>query len=282
MGLIEGFVPLVAAASAFSTVVKPGASALNNVVRVPYAQNTSASAQFSYATGYANESNTINGQQVTMNNLQYQRISLSDSDLSLLNPEALAGIGYQAGARLGADFISASIASVVTSGNFPISASSPGTSFSSSVSWAGLDLAANNLQWPDGARSIIAGTTFWNAMLSNPNLVQYYQFGGSGPVQNAKVQEFFGFSPYKVSFGLPNSDTAFAVNPNGILLANGYHAPTDQGSQYISAEQIILPGTGITIGFRQFYVPLLGTSYRVFDVLGGSGVGNANGVIHIK
>ena len=282
-GLIEGFVPLIAPATAFSTVVKPGASSLNNVVRVPYAQNVSASAQFSYTTGYAAESNTINGQMVTMNNLQYQRISLSDSDLALLNPEALAGIGRQAGARLAADFISASIASVVTSGNFATTASAPGTSFSSSVSWAGLDYTANNLQWPsgEGQRSIIAGTTFWQAMLSNANIVQYFQFGNDSAVKSANVKEFFGFDPYKVSFALPNSDTAIAVNPNGILLANGYHAPTDQGSQYIAAEQITLPDTGITIGFRQFYVPLLGTSYRVFDVLGGSGVGNANAVIHI-
>jgi len=282
MGAIQGFTPLSAPIQAFSYVVKPGASSLNDVVRVPYAQNLSSSFAFNYSSGYSNDGNTISGQAVTMNNLLYQRIALSDSDLALLNEEALISIGAQCGRRLAADFVSASIASVVSTGNYATQAAYSSSAYSSSIGITNLDNVANTLAWPDGERALICGTTLWNSLLNNPSINQAYAFGSSDPVQFGKLKDFFGFSPYKVSFALPNIDTGFAVNPNGILVANGYHAPTDQGTQYMTADQIVIEGTGLTVGFRQFYVPLLATSYRVFDVLGGCAVGNANGVIHIK
>ena len=282
MGAIEGFAALVAPLTSFSYVVKPGASALNDVVRVPFAQNTSGSSTFTYSAGYNADGNTVTGQTVTMNNLLFQRISLTDSDLSLLNEDALMRVGRQAGFQLAADFCSSSLASVVTAGNYTTTSSYTSTNFTSSNAVVGLDQLANNLKWPDGERTIIASSGLWANLLSNPNVQNAYAFGGTDVVQRAKLSEIFGFNPYKVSFALPNSDTGIAVNPNAILIANGYHSPTDQGSQYMAADQIVVEGTGLTIGFRQFYVPLLATSYRVFDVLGGAGVGNSNALIHIK
>ena len=119
-------------------------------------------------------------------------------------------------------------------------------------------------------------------MLNNNNINQAYAFGGNSPVQQGIMSQVFGFSPYKVTFTLPNNDTGIAVNPNGVLIANGYHSPTDAGTQYMAADQVTDPHTGLTLGFRQYYAPGYATSYRIFDVLGGAGVGNSNGVIHIK
>lgn len=282
IGAIEGFAALVAPMTAFSYVVKPGASSINDVVRVPFAQNTSGSSVFSYATGYTNDSNTVNGQPVTMNNCQYQRISLTDSDLALLNEDALIRVGRQAGLRLASDFLSASLASCVTLSNYATTSSYTSTNFTSSQALVALDQIANQNKWPDGERTIIAGTTLWASLLSNTAITNYYQFGDVDVPQKALLKDAFGFNPYKVSFTLPNNDTGFAVNPNSILIANGYHAPTDQGTQYIAAEQLVEENSGVTIGFRQFYLPQFGTSYRVFDVLGGAGVGNANALIHIN
>jgi hypothetical protein len=281
-GAIEGFSELIAPLTAFSYVVKPGASALNDVVRVPFAQNTSASNAFSYATGYAADGNTVTGKSVTLDNLMYQRISMTDSELSLLNPESIIRVGRQAGNRLASDFISASFASCLTQANFGNSGSLVAGNYTSSVALAALDKAANDLKWPDGERTLIAGTTLWQALMNNSSVVSAQNFGSAGPIQQGKLNSVLGFVPYKVTIALPNSATGFACNPNGLLIANAYHAPTDGGTQYIDASQIVDEKTGLTIGFRQFYDPTLATSYRVFDVLGGCGVGNSNAVYWIK
>lgn len=282
MGAIEGFAQYVAPLSAFSFVVKPGASALNDVVRVPFAQNVSASSVFNYTTGYNVEGNTIVGKSVTMDKLLFQKITLTDSDLSVLNEDALSRVGHQAGMQLAADFMSASFASVITEANFPTSGSNTSANYSSSAALVALDKLANDLKWPDGERSIIATSGLWANFLGNTNFNLAYALGDSSVVKQAKIQEIFGFSPYKVSQVLPNGDTGFAVNPNAILIANGYHSPEAAGTQYVDAQQLVLEGTGLTIGFRQFYVPLLASSFRVFDVLGGAALGNPNALIHIK
>lgn len=282
IGAIEGFAALVAPLTAFSYVVKPGASALNDVIRVPFAQNTSASYAFTYANGYANDGNTITGQSVTMNSIQYQKITLSDSDLSLLNEDALIRVGRQAGFQLAADFVSASFASTISTTNYTNQCAFSSSAFTGSSTIVALDKQANDLKWPNGERSIIASTGLWQSMLNNNNINQAYAFGSSDPVQNAQLKNTFGFQPYKVTFTLPNNDTGYAVNPNAILVGNGYHSPTDQGSQYIAADQLVVEGTGLTIGFRQYYQPQFATSARVFDVLGGAGVGNGSALIRIK
>jgi hypothetical protein len=282
IGAMEGFLELIAPITAFSYVVKPGASAVNDVVRVPYATNNSASLAFSYSTGYATEGNSIVGKSVTLSNLLYQKINLSDSDLSVLNPESITRIGRQAGARLASDVISASFAATITAANFPSSGSADAAQYSGSAAIAALDKAVNDLKWPEGERFIIAGTTLWQAFMQNSTIVNASIFGSTGPVQNGVLSNVLGFTPYKVTTTLPNLDKGFAVNPNAILFANGYHAPQDSGPAYTAVDQMVDEKSGITIGFRQYYDASKATNVRVFDCMFGTAVGNSNALYHIK
>lgn len=281
-GAIEGFGDLIAPLTAFSYVVKPGISSLNDVVRVPFAQNLSASSDFSYSTGYASDGNSIDGKSITMNILKYQRITLSDSDLALLNPESLVRVGRQAGQRLASDFISASFAATLTQANFANSGSYTANQYSSSVALAALDKGVNDLKWADGDRTLICGTTLWQALMNNSTVTNAANFGSSGPIQQGKLNSVLGFAPYKTTISLPISATGFAANSNGLLFANGYHTPQDAGTQYIAADQIVHEASNLTIGFRQYYSPEKATSVRVFDILGGCGAGNPNAIYWIK
>jgi hypothetical protein len=281
-GAIEGFVATVAPLTALGYAVKIGPAGLNDVVRVPYAQNTSASYAFTYADGYANNGNTIVGKSVTLSNLMYQRITLTDSDLIVLNQEALTRIGHQAGARLAIDVISASLASVLTNANFPYSSSTTYDTFSGSLGLAALDKAANDAKWPSGERSLIADTSMWQNLMLNTTIFNASYFGTDLPVKAGRIEEVIGFFPYKVEFTLPNSCHGIATNPNGILFANGYHAPQDYDGQYTAVDQMTDTVSGLTIGFRQFYDPLRASNVRVFDCLTGVGLGDPTGVLQIK
>lgn len=280
-GAQEGFSEIVAPLTAFSYVVKPGACALNDTVRVPFAQNVSASGDFTYETGYATSGNSVTGKSVTLSTLKYQKIALSDSDLVLLNPESIVRLGRQAGNRLAADFIGAVFTNTLTQANFAASGSATYDQFSSSAAVASLDKAVNDAKWPVGERSLICGTSLWQSLMNNPSVINAQNYGSSEPVQMGRLKSLLGFAPYVTTVTIPNSAKGFAVNPSAVLVGNAYHAPQDAGSQYIAANQIVLEN-GLTIGFRQFYVPEKGTSVRVFDVLGGSGVGNSTGLYWIK
>lgn len=280
-GAIEGFAELVAPIKAFSYVVKPGVAALNDVVRVPFT-NTSASANFSYSSGYATDSNNIEGKSITLNILKYQRIGFADSDLAQLNQEAIIRIGHAAGARLASDFVSASFVSCLTAGNFPNSGSYTSSDYTQSVALAALDKAANDYKWLDGERALICGTTLWQSLMNNSTITNAANFGNVGPVQQGKLNSVLGFVPYKTTITLPNSATGFAASPNGLLIGNAYHAPQESGNAYNEVQQITDTATGVTIGYRSYYDPLKATNVRVFDVLGGCGVGSANGVYWIK
>jgi hypothetical protein len=280
-GAIEGFASLIAPITALSYVVK-GTSALNDVVRVPYATNNSASGDFSYGTGYSADYNEVVGKSVTMDKLKFQPIKLTDSDLATLNPEALKAVGNAAGARLAADVISASLAAVVTQANFPNSGSFGASSFTASLGLANLNKVANDYGWLPTDRTLICNTTAWFNLMQNSAVIQASSFGSSDPVQQGKLSTVIGFNPYVVNIALPNSDQAIALSRNGILFAQGYHAAQDSGQAYTALEQITDTKSNLTIGFRQYYDAAKATNYRVFDCLFGVGVGAANALYHFK
>lgn len=278
-GAIEGFSQIMAPASAFSYVVKPGVASIGDVVRVPFANNTSASLDFAYATGYATDGNLISGKAITLDGLKYQKISLTDSDLALLNTEALIRIGRQAGRRLAADVMSASIASVVTTANFGNSGSLGAASLTASIGLATIDEKANVYNWPTGERSLIANVTAWSALMQNTVVTNASSFGSAGPIQQGQLSNVLGFKPYLVTFPIANS---FTCNPNAVLFANGYHAPQDAGTAYTAVQQIVDEVSNLTIGFRQYYDPAKATNMRVFDCLYGSAKGANDAVWHLK
>jgi len=277
-GAIQGFTMIAAPLQAFSYVVR-GSSAIGDVVRVPFAENTSASVDFAYATGYNTDGNLISGKAITLNGLKYQRIGLTDSDLSLLNPEALIRIGRAAGARLAVDVVSASLASVVTLANFAGSGSYGEASLSSSVGLASVDKAATDYSWPVGDRSLILKSSGANYLLQNTSVINATNFGSANPIQNGLVGQVVGFKVYTVSFPLLNS---IAVQPNAVLFANGYHAPQDSGQAYTAVDQVVDEKSNLTIGFRQYYSAELATNVRVFDCLYGSAKGADNAVWNLK
>ena len=281
-GAIEGFVTTLAPLTAFGYAVKVGVSGLNDVVRVPFVQNTSASYAFDYTNGYANNGNNVVAKSITLDNLMYQRITLTDTDLMALNQEALTRIGHQAGMRLANDVISASLATVLTVANFPQS-SSVSADFSSSAGLAAIDKKANDLKWPRGERSLIADSTLWQQLMLNTTIFNASYFGTDLPVKAGRIEEVIGFYPYMVGLTLPLSAHGIATNPNGILFANGYHQPQDYDGAYTAVDQMTdAGGTGLTLGFRQWYDPLRASNVRVLDCLTGVGVGDPNGIFLIK
>jgi hypothetical protein len=286
-GAAEGFGDLILPITAFSYVPSVKALALGDTVKIPFAQNTSGSTAFSYTTGYTVEGNLITGKSVVLDKLLYEMVKYTDSDLAILPQEVLLRMGRQMGQKLASDFISSSIASVATQANYPNSGSVGNTfltaNFTASLGFANLDKAANDLSWPDGERTIIANSTLWANFMQNNSIVNAANFGSTSPVQDGVLKKALGFTPYKVSFGIPNTSNGIAVNPNAIGIGNAYHqVPTEALNTIIDAQEIVHELSGLKFGFYSYYDASKRTSVRVFDVLGGAGVLNANALLWIK
>lgn len=282
-GAIEGFSDLLAPISAFSYAVKPTGAALGDTVKVGFVSNASGSSTFDYENGYSGNANGVLGKDVVLNNLLYQPIRLTDAELMQMSEESLKALGRKAGARLAADVISASFASVVSAANYPASSSVPytATSYTSSAALADLDKQANNLKWVDGERFLIAGTTLWNSLMQNTSVINAANYGDASAIRDGKLPAVMGFVPYKVTINLPNSDTGFAVTPNAILFGNAYHQPGEQSKGVVDAVQAT-DERGLTIGYRSWYNPSKATTEKVIECLFGALKGDGNGLIHIK
>jgi len=281
-GAIEGFVDLVMPITSFSYAVDVNGASLNDAIRVPFVANASGSSAFTYAAGYSGTSNGVTGKDILLSNLLYQPVSLTDADFAKITPEVVTRLGKQAGARLAADVISASFASVVTAGNYPNSASYTSTAFTSSVALADLDNKANIYKWADGERTLIAGTTLWNSLMNNSGVTQAYAFGGSEAIRNGTIPSVFGFKPYKTTVTLPNSDTGFACSTNALLFGMAYHQPKGESNGIVNAIKATDEKTGLVIGLRSFYDPYKATTVKVIEALFGVAKGADNGLIHIK
>lgn len=277
-GAMKGFTGIVVPLNAFSFSPLQRGAALNDVVRVPFASATTASAAFTYAGGYTGNNGGINGKSVTLSTLVYQPLQYTDSELAVLSPEALTLQGEVLGKKLAYDFISSSLANVTT-GNFGNASTYPATGFSSSAALVALDDKANGLNWTDGNRHIVAGTTLWNAMLSNTLVQQSYAFGGSEAVRNGQIPSFFGFTPHKTSI-MTGAVKGFACTPNALVVAMAYHKPAD-GHNYNTVQEIRDPASGIILGYREWYDSSKATLNRVIEVLGGTAVGDAAALVTI-
>lgn len=282
-GAVEGFVDFVVPVTAFSTAINVVGADIGDTVRVPFVNNASASSAFSYATGYVANGNGVTGKDITLNTLLYQEFNLTDTEMSELSTDALIRLGRQAGARLGVDVMSASLAAVISDANFPTSASYSSVAFSGSAALADLDKLANDKKWPSQDRSIIAGTSLWQQLMSNPGITAAYAYGGSEAVRLGQIPSIFGFKPYKTTSTLPNGDKGIAMAPQGILLGMAWHkAPSEANTVLIDSFQATDTRTGLVLGYRSWYDPKFATTMKVIDCLIGVALGDPNGLIQIK
>lgn len=279
---VESFQDLLAPISAFARGINVAGAAKDDVLRVPLFNCATGSAAFSYSTGYTGTNTTALGKSVTLSNLIYQPIQLTDADVAQLagDPSAAKRMINQAVRKLASDVISASFASVVTQANFPSSGSYTSAQYSASTApLANLDKFANDNKWTD--RQIVAGTTLWNSLMQNSAVTAASNFGSAEVVQKGSLSQVYGFTPYKVTVALPNGDTGFIVNSNAIAIGFAYHKPAD-GHNYQIAQPIVDGLTGIPMGYRQWYDQSKATTNIILDVLHGALAIDSTALYHIK
>lgn len=277
-GSMEGFVTVTTPLAQFSYAVNQDGAGLNDIIRVPFVNNASGSSDFTYASGYTiGQNNAVVGKSVTLGNIKYQVWDLPDSDLLKLTPQTATALGRAAGARLAADVVSGSFASLM--GSFTQTSTYGAAGLTSSLALAELDKKANDANWPAFGRNMILNTTAKNNLMQNTSVVNAYAFGT--PVQiDAQIPKVYGFNQYTVTCGLGAGVSGFAANPNAVLFGMAYHKPGDSATQVYS-QPVIDQKTGLVFGYKEYYDPQYARTIRILDCLYGSAVGDATALIKL-
>lgn len=278
-GAVEGFSAKVLPLTAFAYAVEENGAGNGDIVKVPLVSNISASSDFTYAGGYSGNGNSVAGKDVTLNIHKYQAIELTDNEILRLSPEVVQKLGAVAGARLGSDFMSASLASVVTAGNFSNASTYPAAGFTSSVAPLTLMKQCDDLNWPDDGRALVIPTTVYFNMLSNTAISAAEQYGNAAAIQRGEIPQVFGMTPYKVTFGVGNG---FVANTSALAFALAPHKPQAEGNGVVETMIGKDEKTGIVITMRSWYDPQYAKTIRVIEALGGVAAVNGSALIRIS
>ncbi|MEI9864024.1 MAG: hypothetical protein WDN00_05625 [Limisphaerales bacterium] len=277
---VESFTGQIAPITAMSRATSHDALTFQDVVKVPYALPNSASKAFDYSTPYSSTT-TLGVLPVTLNNLSYQSFTINDCDSDKLDGAAIATFAKQCGSKLAVDVVSASLASVITDANYPLSASITSNQLTSSAGISNLVTQADNSNWGVDNRNLILGAVGWNSLINNPSLNQAFSYGGSEVIKNGAPTNVLGFNTYKsVGFTFPNSCKGLVLNPNAVLFATGLHKPSNESNGLVQffSETV----DGITVSMKTWYDAANAKTVYVFECLSGAAVGVSGGLFQLK
>jgi len=278
-GFAAGFTDIFAPFTNWLLPVVSKNGRLNDINRFQFAYVTGSSKPGDYTTGYVSSGGGIAGKAVTMNTWLYQDLVVNDSEVHQVSGEALASVNYQAGQQVAADFLSSSLAPLLSATTTTSSLLT--SNFSGSAGLAYLANLALVNKWPVGQRVLVAGPALYNALLQNTAVTVASNFANSGAevARTGVLKNVYGFDVYPTTVNLGSSTNAtFTSSISGFIAAPGafgicmaYHNPQAGaiGNGLIEANPMNGP-SGIVLGYKKYYNAAISSMSNIVEVLGGA------------
>lgn len=227
-----------------------------NKVVVPYfSLDTTASSDFSAATGYDTFGNTnAEDKEVTINKRKYQGLRWASEEFRRQPFMNIAMGALLKTEQLAKDVVN-DVLTVITQTNFGASVKSePAGSFDSNdvIDLKGI---ADGLDWPDAGRSLTLDTAFDINLLKDPDIKRTYAWGDNKPIREGRILELSGFA-YTANAHIPANGESLAgwiAWMSAILFAQSFVEPTEEVRHQLTRyEAVIEPTSGATFEFRSF------------------------------
>lgn len=267
---LEAFVADMESLSLFTTnysaeVVRRGAT-----VEVPLVANLTAT---TFNQDYALTDGTLDHVTVSIDQHKIVGVSISDTEYSKSSVADVTKFSYQAGKALAQAVLTSVYGLFVTTASSAAqyTATITGASTFNITSARALRKALAAEKVPNTDRALILNSTLYDSLLSSDNLLQAQQFGARDAIAEARVPRVLGMNCYE-SLVLPTNSislSGLAVHPNSVALAVRALEP-QAPSEYLSAQTITDPQTGLTIGVRRFYLPQTGRHHLSFEAVWGA------------
>jgi hypothetical protein len=266
---LQAFTGDLEPASIFSTSYSAETVRRGSTVEVPLIANLTAT---TFAGDYTTGGGTINNVSVSVATHRIVTADVSDNEWANSSAVEVTKFARQAGKALAQSVLTTIYNLFVTTAGSAAqyTATVTGLSAFTLTNARALRKALSDEKAPLTDRALILNTTLYDSLLSQSGLLDAGQFGSRDAIADARVPRLLGMRVYE-SLILPTNSislSAVAVHPNAVALAVRALEPQAPG-EYLAAQTVTDPETGLTIGIRRFYRPETGKHHLAFECLFG-------------
>jgi hypothetical protein len=266
---LEQFVKTLAPINIFSTSYSSDATARGASVEVPLVANLTAT---TFADSYESDGGTLNAIRVNIDKHKLVTVRVSDTEYSKSSNADIQRFAYQQGRALAQavieDIFSSFVTTAGSAAQFSASVTGLTTLSLANVRKLRKDLSADKV--PLDQRSLILDTDLYDGLLGQNNLSDASQFGARDAIVDARIPRVYGMGVYEMT-SLPANGISFkglAVHPNALAVAVRA-LPPQAPSEYLAANTVTDPETGLTLGFRRHYSPSQGRMFVSMECIYG-------------
>jgi hypothetical protein len=272
---LDAFVANLAPMNAFARSYSPEAVSTGSAIHVPRVDAITAT---TFNQTYTGTGGTVGTITVTMDKHRITTVDLTDVQRlnTGLNPAVFARQQGKALAKL----VMQDVWSLITTNNFGAAVLTTAGANYSKTSVRAFRKALADADVDMDMLSLFLGTTEYDALLSDANLSQAFQFGSNTPIRDAQIGRVLGFNVYESNIIPLNSISliAFAAHPDSIAVAvRGFDAVVPDG-KYEAFETVTDPESGLSMNYRLLYDDGTGKWHSSFECLFGYAVGLTPGL----
>ena len=267
---LEAFTADLEPLSVFTTSYSSEVVRRGSTVEVPLIANLTAT---TFADSYESDGGTMNNISISVDTHKIVTVSLSDTEYSKSSVAEISRFASQQGKALAQAVLESVYSLFVTtaSSSAQYTATLTGLSAFTITNARSLRKALSDAKVPQTDRNLVLNTTLYDSLLSQSGLIDASAFGARDVVVDARVPRIMGMNVYE-SLILPTNSISLlglAVHPSAAAVAIRALEP-QAPSEYLAAQSVTDPQSGVTLGYRRHYSPSSGKHYVSFECVFGS------------
>ena len=267
---LEAFTADLEPLSVFTTSYSSEVVRRGSTVEVPLIANLTAT---TFADSYESDGGTMNNISISVDTHKIVTVSLSDTEYSKSSVAEISRFASQQGKALAQAVLESVYSLFVTtaSSSAQYTATLTGLGAFTITNARSLRKALSDAKVPQTDRNLVLNTTLYDSLLSQSGLIDASAFGARDVVVDARVPRIMGMNVYE-SLILPTNSISLlglAVHPSAAAVAIRALEP-QAPSEYLAAQSVTDPQSGVTLGYRRHYSPSSGKHYVSFECVFGS------------
>jgi hypothetical protein len=245
-------------------VVRRGAS-----VEVPLVANLTAT---TFDNSYESTGGTMNNITVNVDKHKIVTVSLSDTEFSKSSVAEITKFARQQGKALAQAVLEDVYSVFLTTASSAAQYAATLTNLSAFTitNARSLRKALSDSKVPQTDRNLILNTALYDSLLSQSGLLDASAFGARDVIADGRVPRVLGMNVYE-SLILPANGislSGLAIHANAAAVAIRALAPQEP-SEYIAAQTVTDPETGISMSYRRHYSTATGRSFVSMECVYG-------------
>lgn len=271
---LQAFVATLQPLTAFSRSYSGATSQKGSAIIVPRVEALTATT-FNYTNNssrpYEAGGGTINSITVNLNNHRYVTSDITDIQAANQSPAILVNFARQQAKSL-AKLVLQDLFANFTTVNYGAAVLSTTVA---NVSLAGIRTGRTAVIKRDAMpENLILNADSYASLLSDANMTQAFQYGGSEGVREARLPRVLGMNTFETNV-LPTNSISLVgmiVHPDSLAVAVRTLQP-QRPEVYSRFEILTDDETGLSMGYREYFEPATGKLYCAMECLFGSAVG---------